>query len=81
MNKRLDVKSQGWAHACNVFVIEFFQYGRLPGIIKPTSTGFTSTRKFAVDVDDLQKQQSHLLLLLPILPYYSEQSHKRVTGK
>lgn len=81
MNKCLDVKSQRWAHACDIFVIEFFQYGGLPGIVKTTSTGFISTRRFPADVDDLQKQQSHLLLLSPVLPYYSEQSHKRVTGK
>jgi hypothetical protein len=77
MHKCLDVKSQSWAHAHNVFVVEFFQYGGLPGIIKTPASDFIWTHRFLVDVDYLQKQQSHLLLLLPVLPYYSEQPHKR----
>jgi len=60
MHKCLDVKSQRWAHARDIFVVEFFQYGSLPGVVKT------------------EKQQSHLLLLLPVLPYYSEQPHKKV---
>src|SRR6267154_2135652 len=76
MHKRLDVKSQRWAHACNIFVVEFFQYGSLPGIVKTATPGFIWIRRFPVDVDDLQEQQSHLLLLLPVLPYYSEQPHQ-----
>jgi len=78
VHKCLDVKSQRWAHACNIFIIEFFQYGSLPGIVKTAAPGIIWTRRFPVDVDDLQKQQSHLLLLLPVLPYYSEQPHKKV---
>ena len=78
MHKRLDVESQSRAHASNIFVIEFFQYGGLPGIVEPAAPGFTWTHRFPVGIDDLQKQQSHLLLLLPVLPYYSEQSHRKV---
>jgi hypothetical protein len=78
MHEGLDVKSQRWAHARNIFVIELFQYSSLPGIVKTATPSFTWTRRFPVDVDDLQKQQSHLLLLLPVLPYYSEQSHRKV---
>jgi hypothetical protein len=79
MHKRLDVKSQRWAHARNIFVVELFQYGSLPGIVKAAASGAVSrwTRKFPIDVDDLQKQQPHLLLLLPVLPYYSEQPHEK----
>ena len=78
MHKRLDVKSQSRAHASNIFVIEFFQYGGLPGIVEPAAPDFSWTRRFPVDIDDLQKQQSHLLLLLTVLPYYSEQPHQKV---
>ncbi len=34
MHKRLDVKSQSRAHACDIFVVEFFQYGGFSGIVK-----------------------------------------------
>lgn len=56
MHKCLDVKSQRWAHTCNVFVIEFLQYGGLPGIVKTATTVFIWTRRIPVDDDDLQKQ-------------------------
>ena len=77
MHKCLDVKSKRWAYACNIFVVEFFQYRSLPGIIETAAPDIIWTRRLHVDIDDLQKQQSHLLLLLPVLPYYGEQPHER----
>jgi hypothetical protein len=42
MHECLDVKPQSWAHARNIFIIEFFQYGGLSSIVKaaaPSSFG------------------------------------------
>jgi len=42
MHECLDIKAQSWAHPCNIFVIEFFQYGSLSSIVKaaaPNSFG------------------------------------------
>jgi hypothetical protein len=49
-----------------------------PALSRPLPQVSFALADFPVDVDDLQKQQSHLLLLLPVLPYYSEQPHKKV---
>jgi hypothetical protein len=34
MHKSLDVKSQSWTHACDILIVESFQYGSLSGIVK-----------------------------------------------
>jgi hypothetical protein len=34
MHECLDVEPQGWAHACNIFIIEFLQYRGLSSIVK-----------------------------------------------
>jgi len=51
-----------------------------PALSRPLSRIYLNS-KILIDVDDLQKQQPHLLLLLPVLPDYSEQTHKKVAGK
>ena len=55
MHECLDVKAQSRAHARNIFIIEFFQYGGLSGVVKtaaPNSLGFEG---FLLNNDDLQK--------------------------
>jgi hypothetical protein len=49
-----------------------------PALSRPLPQVSFGLADFPLMFDDLQKQQSHLLLLLPVLPYYSEQPHKKV---
>ncbi len=62
MHKSLDVKPQSWTHACDIFIVEFFQYGSLSGIVKAAIPSPIGIGMFHVEVN-LQKQKSHLLLL------------------
>jgi hypothetical protein len=54
MHKSLDVKPQSWTHACDIFIVEFFQYGSLSGIVKAAIPGLISIGMFHVEVN-LQK--------------------------
>lgn len=40
----LDVEPQSWAYACNIFIIEFFQYGGLSSIVKAAAQSYSDTK-------------------------------------
>ena len=56
--------------------LSFFNIVVFPALSRPLPK-VVRTRKFPAENGDLQKQQPHLLLFLPVLPYYSEQPHKK----
>lgn len=62
MHKSLDVKSQSWTHTCDIFIVKFFQYGSLSGVVKAATPSLVCTPMFYAE-DDSQKQKSHFLLL------------------
>ena len=63
MHKSLDVKSQSWTHACDIFIVELFQYGSLSGVVESASTLSLICTPMFYAQDDSQKQKPHFLLL------------------
>lgn len=78
MHKGLDVKPQSWTHARDIFIVEFFQYGSLSSVVKSATSSLICSTPMLYTEDDSQKQQSHFLLLSPVLSYNSEQPHYKV---
>ena len=56
--------------------LSFFNIVVFPALSRPLPK-VVRTREFPAENGDLQKQQPHFLLFLPVLPYYSEQPHKK----
>ena len=46
MHECLDVEPQSWAHACNIFIIEFFQYRGLSSIVKAPAQSLFGLESF-----------------------------------
>ena len=44
MHECLDIEPQSWAHACNIFIVEFFQYGGLSSIVKAAVQSYSDTK-------------------------------------